>query len=119
MIEPAYYRLKEVEEIFRISRDTLTRWARAGLFELTGQNRGRRAMGESVRATYARAQAGEDLWLYVKRFEQAERQRMAKAPSIRTRKGGGGTSPRPPMENDSLASAPLTSKGPDWLKKIS
>lgn len=36
MTEPAYYYLADVEDLFRLSRDSLTRWARAGIFVLTG-----------------------------------------------------------------------------------
>ena len=51
MAEPAYYYLAEVEEMFRIGRDTLIRWARAGIFELQGENRDRRERARRVSTT--------------------------------------------------------------------
>lgn len=117
MADQAYYYLTEVEELFRISRDSLTRWARAGIFDLQGQNRGRRATGASVRAALRRVEAGEDLWRVVKEREAAEAQPMVKARAIKTARGGGGISPQPSKGSDSLVSEPLTSKPHSWRKK--
>lgn len=117
MAEPAYYYLAEVEEMFRIGRDTLIRWARAGIFELQGENRGRRATGASVRAAYQRLEQGEDLWEVARRHERAP-QPMARARSTKTSTDSGGTSHHPTKGADSLVSEPLQSKRPVWLKKI-
>jgi hypothetical protein len=121
MIEPAYYYLSEVEDMFRLSRDSLTRWAKAGIFVLTGENKGRRVTGASVRAAYARQEAGEDLWLVVKQYESSapsEPKRTARARSTRTKEAPGGTRPQPKTESDSSPFEPLVSKKPDWLKRI-
>lgn len=118
MAEPAYYYLSEVEAMFRISRDTLIRWSRAGIFDLQGENRGRRATGASVRAAYQRLEHGEDLWEVVRRHEQRAAQPTAKARSTKTKPDNGGTSHRRTNDADSLVSEPLTKKGPSWLKRI-
>lgn len=121
MTEPAYYYLGEVEAIFKLSRDSLTRWARAGIFVLTGENKGRRVTGASVRAAYARQEAGEDLWLVVKQHESSAPsapKRTAKARSIKINVVPGGTHPPPKTANESAPFDPLVSKKPDWLKKI-
>jgi hypothetical protein len=116
MTEPAYYRLSEVEELFRISRDTLIRWARAGIFDLQGENRGRRATGVSVRAALGRLEAGEDLWQVVKESEQRAVSRTARAQSTRTKQANGGTSHPHSTASDSPEFEPLASKPPSWLK---
>jgi hypothetical protein len=121
MSEPAYYYLSEVEELFRLSRDSLTRWARAGIFVLSGENKGRRVSGASVRAAYARQEAGEDLWLVVKKHESSapsEPKRTVKARSIKTRGESGGTRPQLTTDSASDPFEPLQSKRPDWLKRI-
>lgn len=121
MSEPAYYYLSEVEDMFRLSRDSLTRWAKAGIFVMTGENKGRRVSGASVRAAFARQENGEDLWLVVKQYESnapSEPRRTAKARSTRTSVEPGGT-PRPPTKDDASDEfEPLVSKRPDWLKRI-
>jgi len=121
MTEPAYYYLAEVESLFRISRDSLTRWARAGIFVIQGQNRGRRVTGPSVRAALRRLEQGEDLWQSVKESEErAARaaQPTARARSTKTVTGNGGISPQPTEGADSPVFEPLASKPPAWLKKI-
>ena len=118
MTEPAYYYLSEVEDLFRISRDSLIRWARAGIFDLQGENRGRRATGASVRAALRRLENGEDLWQVAKASEQAAQQPTAKARSTKTPKAAGGISRPRTKADDSPESAPLQSKPPSWLKKI-
>jgi hypothetical protein len=121
MTEPAYYYLAEVEKLFCLSRDSLQRWVRAGIFVVQGENRGRRATGASVRAAYARQEQGEDLWAAVKQYESNERsapKRMAKVRSIKTNAESGGTRPQPRTEQDSSQFEPLQSKKPDWLKRI-
>lgn len=120
-MDPAYYYLSEVEELFRLSRDSLIRWAKAGIFDLQGTNRGRRATGASVRAAYARQEAGEDLWQAVKESESRARSAAkptAKVRSTKTEKESGGSSPRPKVDAESLADAPLVSKPQSWLKRI-
>jgi len=121
MSEPAYYYLSEVEEMFRLSRDSLTRWAKAGIFVLHGENKGRRVTGASVRAAYARQEAGEDLWLVVKQYENSAPfapKRIVKARSTKTNAAPGGTRPQPTKESDSSQFEPLVSKQPGWLKRI-
>ena len=121
MTEPAYYYLSEVEEMFRLSRDSLTRWAKAGIFVMTGENKGRRVTGASVRAAYARQENGEDLWLVVKQHESSAPSApkpTAKVRSIKTKEAPGGTHPQPTKANDSSPFEPLRSKKPDWLKRI-
>lgn len=60
---PVYYKLTEVEQLFRVSRDTVTRLERAGLLQVHGRNQGRLAVGTFVRALRARIEEdGEDLW---------------------------------------------------------
>jgi hypothetical protein len=109
--EPAFYRLAEVEDLFRISRDTLLCWARAGIFDLQGENRGRRATGASVRAAYRRIDEGENLWEVAKRrtFDSA-----LPAPVRRKRRATPEVSSRDAVQVES----PLVKKGPAWLKKI-
>lgn len=121
MIEPAYYYLSEVEELFRLSRDSLTRWAKAGIFVLTGENKGRRVTGASVRAAYARQEAGEDLWLAVKQYESSapsEPKPTVRAQSTRTNEARGGTRPQPKTESDSSQFEPLVNRGHDKLRRI-
>lgn len=121
MTEPAYYYLSEVETMFRLSRDSLIRWGKAGIFVLTGENKGRRVTGASVRAAYARQEAGEDLWLVVKQHEgsaPSEPKPMAKARSIKTNAVPGGTPRQPIKDSDSGPFEPLVSKQPEWLKRI-
>lgn len=117
MAEPAYYYLAEVEELFRISRDSLARWARAGIFVLQGQNRGRRATGASVRAALRRVEAGEDLWQVVRESE-AGAQPTARGRSTKTPAASGGTSHPRTKSDDSLEFEPLVSKPPSWLERI-
>jgi len=121
MTEPAYYRLSEVEDLFRISRDSLIRWARAGIFVIQGENRGRRVTGPSVRAALRLLEQGVDLWQIVKESERnASRaaQPTAKGRSTRTQKDNGGISHHQTEADDSPALPPLMSKKPAWLKRI-
>ena len=121
MTEPAFYYLSEVEEMFRLSRDSLTRWAKAGIFVLQGENKGRRVTGASVRAALARIEKGEDLWLVVKQHESSAPsapKRTAKVRSTRISAVPGGTRPQPTKDSDSDPFEPLVSKTPDWLKRI-
>jgi 1,2-phenylacetyl-CoA epoxidase PaaB subunit len=121
MTEPAFYYLSEVEEMFRLSRDSLTRWAKAGIFVLQGENKGRRVTGASARAAYARLEAGEDLWLVVKQHESSapsEPKPMARVRSIKTKEAPGGMARQPIKDSDSDLFEPLVSKQPEWLKRI-
>ena len=121
MSDPAYYYLAEVEEMFRLSRDSLTRWAKAGIFVVIGENKGRRVSGASVRAAYARQEAGEDLWLVVKQHESnapSAPKPTARARSTKTSAASGGTRPQPTKDSASDQFEPLQSKRPDWLKRI-
>lgn len=108
-VQPAYYRLAEVEALFRLSRDSLVRWARAGIFDLQGENRGRRATGASVRAAMRLLEEGADLWGMVKEQELA-----ASRASIvsRPRKA----KPEPASSEDATSTA-LTSKPHTWKTK--
>ncbi len=117
MSEPAYYLLKEVEALFRLSRASLTRWAKAGIFDLHGANKGRRVSGASVRAAQRRVEQGEDLWQVVKESEARAAQRTERAVSTKMRKADGGISRLHTTESDSLASRPLMSKPHSWRKK--
>ena len=124
-MEQLYYKLIEAEQILRVSRDTLLRLHRAGLIVLHGENHGRCVTGVSLRALAARIEQGEDIWAVLKASEAAREnparsapKRTARARSTRTNEASGGTSPRQRMDADSLASAPLLSKPPAFLKKI-
>ena len=121
MTEPAFYYLSEVEEMFRLSRDSLTRWAKAGIFVLQGENKGRRVTGASPRAAIARIEKGEDLWLVVKQYESnapSEPKPTAKARSTKIRAVSGGTHPQPTTAGASPEFEPLVSKPQSWLKRI-
>lgn len=107
--QPAYYRLAEVEELFRLSRDSLVRWARAGIFDLQGENRGRRATGASVRTAMRLLEEGADLWGMVK-----ERELAASRASIVSRPRKAKSQP---VSDTSGASEELTSKQHTWKKK--
>lgn len=121
MTEPAYYFLADIEKMFALSRDSLTRWIRAGIFVAQGENKGRRITGASARAAYARQEQGEDLWAVVKQYESSARSApkpTAKVRSIKTSAESGGT-PRPQKTaNASQEFEPLVSKKPEWLKRI-
>lgn len=108
-MQPAYYRLAEVEELFRIGRDSLTRWARAGIFDLQGENRGRRATGASVRAAMRMLEEGADLWGMVK-----ERELAASRNSIVSRPRKAKSQP---VSDTPAESAQLTSKSHTWKTK--
>ena len=116
MAEPAYYKLSDVEALFGISRDTLTRWAAAGIFEIHGSGWGRRVTGVSVRAALARVERGEDLWATARSARAP--QPTAEAVSTKTVKAAGGSSRRRSTAADSDESAPLAAKPPSWLKRI-
>jgi hypothetical protein len=121
MLEPLYYRLSEAERLLSVSRDTLLRFERAGLLVMHGKNHGKRVTGASLRALALRIEQGEDLWHAVQQSESpapSAPKRMARGRSTRTRPGDGGISHQPKTASDSLASEPIPSKQPAWLKKI-
>jgi hypothetical protein len=123
MLEPLYYKLAEAERLLGKSRDTLIRLEKAGLLVMHGKNHGKSVTGASLRALAARIEAGEDIWATLKALESASRAPSAapptgKARSTKTKRDDGGTSPRPKTASDSLASEPIASVAPAWLKKI-
>ncbi len=121
MTEPAFYYLSEVEEMFRLSRDSLTRWAKAGIFVLQGENKGRRVTGASARAAIARIEKGEDLWLVVKQHESSapsEVKPTAKVRSTGIKEVTGGTRPQPTKDSDLDPFEPIASNPRSPFKRI-
>lgn len=123
MLDQIFYYLEDAERILACSRDTLARYVRVGMLVAQGENHGRRITGASLRALNKRIEEGEDICATLKALENenpapSERKPTAKARSTKTQKADGGTSPRQKIESGSLASAPLQSNPPSWLKKI-
>ena len=120
MLDQIFYKLNEAERILACSRDTLLRYARVGLLVLQGENHGRRVTGASLRALNLRQEQGEDLCATLRKLESAPSAAppTGKGRFTKTSKADGGTNPRPKTSNDSLASEPIASVAPAWLKKI-
>lgn len=121
MLDRLYYTLSEAEEMLQTSRFGLKRLERAGLIAIHGENHGKRVTGKSLRDLERRIAEGEDIWAVVRQSEspaRSEPKPTAKARSTKTSKADGGSNPHQKTERDSLASAPLQSKPPAWLKEI-
>lgn len=120
MIDALFYKLSEAEQLLSVSRDTLLRFERAGLIVFQGKNHGKRVTGASLRALAARIEQGEDLWATLADVERARSapKPTARARSSKTNAESGGTSHPRETASDSLASAPIPSQGPSWLKEI-